>query len=175
MTIDQVRYNCIMTTENISAAELRRLIDYDPETGRFTSRVRRGRIAVGDVVGTRRNDGYVKIGIGGRQYYAHRLAWLHVYGEYPSVVDHVDRNPSNNRLTNLRLVNLSQNQQNQVAHINNTSGYKGVTLHKKSGLWKAEIQVNRRRTTIGYYKTPDQASVAYQTAAMIFHSHRPGA
>ena len=116
-----------MTTENISAAELRRLIDYDPETGRFTSRVRRGRIAVGDVVGTRRNDGYVKIGIGGRQYYAHRLAWLHVYGEYPSVVDHVDRNPSNNRLTNLRLVNLSQNQQNQVAHINNTSGYKDMT------------------------------------------------
>lgn len=170
-----MRYNCIMTTDYISASELRKILDYDPETGVFVSKIRRARVAAGDVVGTRREDGYIKIGIGGRQYYAHRLAWLHIYGEYPGVVDHIDRNPSNNRLSNLRLVNLSQNQQNKTTRIDNTSGYKGVTLHKKSGLWKAEIQVDRKRVTLGYYKTPDQAAVAYQTAAMIFHSHRPGA
>lgn len=92
-----------MTTV-ISKSDLQDILTYDPETGVFVSKVNRGRITIGAVVGTRRKDGYVKIVIKNRQYYAHRLAWLYSYGDYPAVIKHIDGKRFNNRLTNLKLI-----------------------------------------------------------------------
>ena len=86
---------------------------------------------------------YTYISIYGKRYPAHRLAWLYIYGEWPpDQIDHIDGEPSNNRLDNLRLATNSENQQNRKIASNNTSGAKGVC--KIGNRFKAHIGVRER-------------------------------
>jgi len=82
----------------ISQDQLRKLLDYNPESGLFTWKVKRGWVLAGAKAGHLRRDGYLTIRIIGRLLYAHRLAWLYIYGEWPNIVDHKDHNPSNNKI-----------------------------------------------------------------------------
>ena len=157
-----------MTDKILTQDRLKELLNYNPETGVFTKKS-------GKIAGTVRPDGYQKITIDWKQYYSHRLAWLYMTGELSKDVDHIDRNPSNNRFNNLRSVTKSQNQHNRVKQCNNTSGYKGVIYFKRTGRWRANIWVNDANHYLGYFDTPEEASAAYQNAAVLFHSHRPGA
>jgi hypothetical protein len=91
----------------------------------------------------------------------------------PAIIDHIDRNPSNNKFNNLRAVTRSQNQHNRIKQRNNTSGYKGVVFFKRAKRWRAAIFVNSKPIYLGYYDTPEQASAAYQEAASKYHTHRP--
>jgi len=81
-------------------------------------------------------------------------------------IDHKDRNTLNNQKENLRFCTRTQNQANRVDKKNST-GYKGVSImkdrHKK---YKAEIQVNNRRITIGYFYSAKEAGKAYNKAAL---------
>lgn len=81
-------------------------------------------------------------------------------------VDHIDGDPKNNRRSNLRLCSCADNQKNQRRHSNNTSGFKGVHWNKQRKRWRAEIMINRRTVHLGYFDTPEQASAAYQDAAV---------
>ena len=157
-----------MTDKILTQDRLKELLNYDPETGVFTRKC-------GKVAGTQRPDGYRKITIDRVQHYSHRLAWLYMTGELTNDVDHKDRDPSNNQFSNLRVVTKSQNQHNRVKQCNNTSGYKGVIYFKRTGRWRANIWVNDENHYLGYFDTAEEASIAYQNAAMLFHSHRPGA
>ena len=155
-----------MTTNILTQARLRLVLDYDPETGVFTRKS-------GKIAGTTRPDGYKKITVDQVQYYAHRLAWLYMTGDLSKDIDHIDRNPSNNCFSNLRAVTKSQNQHNRVKSVNNTSGYKGVVYFKRTRRWRAVIWVDNSPCYLGYFATPEEANVAYQNAAIRFHSHRP--
>lgn len=86
----------------LTVERLRELLDYDPETGVFRWKEPRRKCRVGEVAGSLRKDGYVKIQVDGRFYQAHRLAWLCVYGVWPSAIDHIDGNRANNAIANLR-------------------------------------------------------------------------
>jgi|688.fasta_scaffold108618_2 hypothetical protein len=156
-----------MASPILTQEQLKMLLNYDPETGVFTWR-KTGRNAT-----TVRPDGYVKITVNGRQCYAHRLAWLYMTDTLPAIIDHIDRNPSNNKFNNLRAVTRSQNQHNRIKQRNNTSGYKGVVFFKRAKRWRAAIFVNSKPIYLGYYDTPEQASAAYQEAASKYHTHRP--
>lgn len=81
-------------------------------------------------------------------------------------VDHINRNPLDNRRENLRVVSASENQFNKrLLFRNNTSGYKGVSLHKKSGRYSAFIQENGKRRWLGYsFKTAEDAARAVHQA-----------
>lgn len=157
-----------MTNKILTLDHLKELMDYDPATGIFTRKS-------GKVAGALRPDGYRKIMIENVQYYSHRLAWFYMTGELSKDVDHIDRNPSNNQFINLRAVSKSQNQHNRIKQRDNTSGYKGVIYFKRTGRWRANIWVNDVNHYLGYFSTPEEASMAYQNAAMVFHTHRPGA
>jgi hypothetical protein len=164
-----------MATQILTQDQLKTLLDYNPDTGEFTWRVKQGpKIKEGKKAGTTRPDGYQKININYTQYYSHRLAWLYMTGELTADIDHIDRDPSNNRFSNLRAVTKSQNQHNRVKQCNNTSGYKGVIYFKPTGKWRANIWVKGKNNYLGYFDTPEEANRAYQKAAAIFHSHRPG-
>lgn len=77
-------------------------------------------------------------------------------------VDHINRDKLDNRSSNLRLVDRSTNSLNSGKRKHNTSGYKGVTWHKASGKWSAQIMVKGKKYHLGLYTEPQEASVAYQ-------------
>jgi hypothetical protein len=153
---------------------VKRALDYDPDTGRMTWRVRDDVPAswntryAGKPAGRIARNGYHEVAIGARLYGAHRLAWAIVHGEMPSAqIDHINRDPSDNRLVNLRAATQVENCQNTGKHSNNTSGFKGV--HQHSGRWQARIRVNGRRLWLGYFETAEEAGDAYERAAREHH------
>lgn len=150
---------------------LKDLLHYDPDTGVFTWRVATNRrVRVGAVAGCRNEKGYIRIRIDGRNYRAHRLAFLYVNGTFPPAdVDHIDRRPSNNRWDNLRPATRSDNNKNIRINSNNTSGWKGVIWNKRDRKWVAQAKLNGRFRSLGYYTTPEEASDAYEAFARKHH------
>jgi hypothetical protein len=147
-------------------------LQYEPVTGFFTwlhiDAVRphlRGKSA-----GCAYSDGYVYIRFNGKRLLAHRLAWIKVHKQMPDrQIDHINMCRSENRIDNLRLATLTDNNRNRKAQSNNTSGYKGVTFHKGTGRFQAKICVNKRRISLGYFESAERASIAYQKAAKEHH------
>lgn len=88
-----------------------------------------------------------------------------------AVIDHINGNPLDNRKCNLREATVSQNSMNRGKASHNTSGYKGVFLRKelKNKKYQAYITANHLRKTIGYYKTAEEAALAYNTEAIRIH------
>lgn len=84
-------------------------------------------------------------------------------------VDHIDRNGLNNRRENLRFATTNENGQNRRKGINNTSGYMGVSWHKGTGKWRAQISVNGRDKHLGYYEFPIEAAKARDKTARELH------
>ena len=141
---------------------LRELLVYDPKTGKFFWRVSHGRkVKVGTEAGTMSLGWRPQIQIDRKRHKTSRLAWLYVHGYLPeNQIDHIDRNPSNNRIDNLREVSQSCNMRNCGNPNNNTSGVKGVRWHKREGRWCAQIGVNRRMFYLGLYDDFDDAVCA---------------
>ena len=141
---------------------LLRSLQYNPETGIFTWLVPlSNRVACGSLAGTVRRDGYNIITISGHLYLAHRLAWFYVYRTWPaSGIDHIDGNPNNNRLANLREANPSQNHANMKMFKTNTSGHRGVWFHKKNKTWIAEVWYKRKKIGLGSYHSREEAAAA---------------
>ena len=158
--------------KDITVESLRGLLDYDPDTGIFCWRVSRGnRIKVGAAAGTVSSNGYIVIRVDGTRFKAHRLAWLYTHGVMPTHdIDHLNRVRADNRIANLRDVSRSMNLQNQTRpRTDNTSGYRGVSLHKGGKRWKAQIMVNGRKQYIGYFNTAEVAHAAYLAAKLRLH------
>jgi len=148
------------------------LINYDPDTGLCTWRISPGRaIALGSVAGGRDTPGYITIRYKGRGYAAHRIAWLLQTGEWPVCqVDHKNQVKTDNRWSNLRAANASQNKQNITKpNANNCSGYLGVNWHAQAGKWVARIGVNGKNISLGLFWSPQEASKAYLAAKQIHH------
>lgn len=155
----------------ISRKELKKHLNYNPDTGIFTWKIRKGRQGPGDIAGTLTSNGYISICIGKiyRHLSAHRIAFLYMTGSIPEFVDHIDRNKSNNKWSNLRKATKSQNSGNTNIMSTNTSGYKGVS-YRKTGKrikrWYAQIRIKDKPTFLGYFLTKEEAAVAYDNAAI---------
>lgn len=168
-----------MARNDLSAERLRDLLDYDPNTGIFTWRhdrkvgrnkaflVRRA----GDVAGGKNAIGYIAIGIDHRRLLAHRLAWLHVHGVWPTAcIDHINGNRSDNRICNLRDIPHRSNIENQIRPAkNNKSGHLGVRQYKGKQKWSAQIGHHGKYVHLGYFDSPEQASDAYLAAKRRLH------
>ena len=153
----------------LSQDRLKELLEYDANTGDFvwlksTSR----RVKVGEKACKSNIRGYFYISIDKKRYGAHRLAWLYEYGSFPKHnIDHIDGNPSNNKISNLREATQEQNLFNTKRFKTNTSGYKGVHFHKGTGKWRAVASVNNYPKHIGLFQTAEDASVAYTNWCII--------
>ena len=148
-------------SNEITQEFLKSILEYDPESGLFTWKVTMGPKNVGEIAGGSRKDGYWRIGINGVRHRLHTLAWIYVYGEMPTfAIDHIDGNPSNNRISNLRHVTNSENQRNRRMQSNNSSGATGVSRSKKANKWRAHAKINGKFFSLGLHNSVDSANKA---------------
>lgn len=162
---------------SLTAVALREALYYDPVTGVFTWLVQpqiAGKVRVGDVAGRIDSKGYLRIGLGGNQYRAHRLAWLYMTGTWPAVeVDHEDRCPLHNWWSNLRLATSGQNKQNVGVRRDNTSGCRGVSWATRHKVWLVQITCNGIRKHVGHFPTLAEAISARERVEKELFTHAP--
>lgn len=150
------------------------LLSYDSETGQFTWRTDKSGTAKSGSIGGRKpsSNGYLRIGIDGRNRFAHRLAWLYVYGVNPDgQIDHINRIKTDNRIENLRVVTNKQNRQNSGPRRGSASGVKGVSVSSWKNKWHAQIGVDGVNISLGRFDSIEKASEAYAEAARKLHTH----
>lgn len=169
--IENLRERSGDPSDELTSDRLKELVSYNPDTGVFTRKIRTSnRINLGSTAGHIRKDGYVGIKIDGRAEKCHRLAWLYVYGCWPeNEIDHINGDPSDNRIANLRDISHAHNTQNtRKPRSDNTSGFLGV--HAWNGGFVASINVDKKRIKLGTFSTAEEAHAAYVEAKRRLHS-----
>lgn len=159
---------------------LRAILALEPASGSLTWKVRPVELCpsephartwnkqfAGKEAFTAANKGYRCGRIFDRMYQAHRVAFALHHGRWPEhQVDHIDGNPLNNSIANLREVTNAENHRNECRPTSNTSGAIGVTRHRAK--WRAHIKVNFRQLHLGVFDT-FEAAVAARQAAELSH------
>lgn len=123
----------------LTQERLKEILSYNPVTGEFTWITRASKHntnKIGKVAGSlHKSTGYLRVCIDGTTYLMHRLVWLYVHGNFPkgdkNQIDHIDGDRVNNKLVNLKVCSIAENQRNQKMTIRNTSGVTGVSLSEK--------------------------------------------
>lgn len=168
--------------ETPSQDVLHELLDYDQGAGTFTWRPRgqkwfrtsgmmdrwNKRFAGQPAMATRNTHGFCGY-ILGKCYGAHRVAWVYVHGAQPKHIDHIDGDPENNCIANLRSVNHATNLKNQKMRSTNSSGVMGVDMSK--GRWRARIKVDGRELHIGRFDSFADAAFARAQAERLHGFH----
>lgn len=125
----------------------------------YTARSRSG-VAANVKTGCKLHNGYIYISFMRKRYLAHRLIFLYHHGYLPKILDHIDGNPLNNNIENLRPATYAQNLANMKTPKTNTSGVKGVCFDKSRNKWAAEIKCNGVKYRIGRFNTLEEARKA---------------
>lgn len=120
----------------------------------------------GKPAGINRADGYRTIFANGKHYLAHRLIYLMHHGSMPKKIDHIDRNPTNNRIENLRAATDKLNAFNKSQKSDIRSGAVGVYWYKRMNCWRADVAGR----TIGYFKDKNDALTARENGAKAYLS-----
>ncbi len=151
----------------LTAQWLRDNLVYEPITGSFMWKVRGPGRMMGKVLGTKVWPGYVTMKVDGTLYYAHRLAWLYVHGEWPEHhLDHIDGVKSNNAISNLRPATSSQNSASRPTK-RRVAASRGVMPHGAG--FVARIHFEGKRHYLGYFPTLEGAKAAYEAKAKEIH------
>ena len=126
-------------------------------------------VAVGAKAGCKNSYGYCVVRVDGVLYGAHRIVFLMHHGYLPDYIDHIDGNPLNNRIENLRQATNIENCYNRGKQSNNKSGCKNVHWKAKIKHWSVEIQVNKVKRYLGIYKDFELAELVAQEARDLYH------
>ena len=125
----------------------------------------------GSVAGSKIIERYKYIGINGNKYLLHRIIFFYHYGYFPIEVDHIDCNPSNNRIENLRAATHFENRYNQKMNIRNTTGVKGLIFDKYRNQWIVRFNINGKAKFFGRFKEFELADLVAQEARSKYHGN----
>lgn len=140
-----------------SINRLRCVLSYDPSTGVLMRKYASGMRKAGTP-----KPRYISVMVDCKFYQAHRVAWAIYYGEWPdSDIDHINHNPHDNRIDNLRLCDDSQNQANR-----HCGPLRGITYHKRCKKWQAQIKVRGKNIYLGLFADKREAIASYRAAAI---------
>lgn len=165
--------------------QLEKVLTYDPKSGKLfwkdrsrsdfhsyhAFRVFQGRYANKEAF-TADTRGYKTGRVFGTQFFAHKIIWAMAYNEWPSSLDHIDGDRSNNKIENLRPVTQKENCRNSSIPVNNTSGHIGVSWIKRLNAWTAQIKVDQVKRHLGVFKNFDDAVKARKDAEAKFGFHK---
>ena len=143
-------------------------IKYEPETGFMYWKLSASRyMKKGKMLSSRSEENYRIVKFLGTSYKQHRLAWLLYYKVDPGsmLIDHIDGDKSNNKITNLRLVTHSQNRINTKMRKNNKTGVKGVHFCKRSNRYVASVTFKGKTIYRKYFDCLKSASEARDCVA----------
>jgi len=148
----------------LTRADLEDRLTYDPATGVFVWKIKRGRSRGRQVAGYKRPDGYWCIVVNCVPQMAHRLAWIMMTGSRPPAdIDHINGDRADNRWANLRSATRSQNNANSRPRRDGC--LKGVSKRSRDGRYVAQISVGGRKRYIGLFATEEEAHAAYAAEA----------
>ncbi len=117
---------------------------------------------------SKRADGSILITLGDRFLRAHRVIYKIFHDQEPDQIDHINGNPSDNRIENLRAATNQQNSGNSKTYINNVTGFKGVAPIYRNGKLKgytSQITIDYKKHHLGVFANPEDAHEAYKVAA----------
>lgn len=155
----------------IDADEIRRCLDYDPDTGIFRWKSPYSKnTKIGSIAGVKTMYGYWQISINRIAYRANRLAFVYYYGFNPEIVDHINGDRCDNRIKNLRSVTESMNNQNRkIAKRTATGKLLGAFYKKERGYWTSSIMREGKREYLGIFQSEQDAHDAYVKRKRILH------
>lgn len=159
------------TNSSITFEMASKLLSYDPDTGLLRWKDRRLDALSKFSAGAIDKHGYTRIRIHGIDYQGHRIAWLLYYGKFPeNQIDHINREKSDNRISNLRNTLPQQNCENVFTK----ERLQGAQFHRPSGKWRSSIGHNYKRIHIGYFDTAIEAHEAYLEKKKQLHAFFAG-
>ena len=154
----------------LTQTRLKEVLDYNPETGIFTRRLKQSGVSQGKASGSLTSEGYMVTSIDTKLYKCHRLVWLYMTGSWPiGQIDHKNGNRSDNRFENLRDVAKQQNTENQrkAQRRNKSTGVLGTW--KNGNGFAARISHGHTKIHLGTFATLEEASAAYVAAKRVLH------
>lgn len=160
----------------LTLESLKKEVEYEPATGLFTRlrthrAVKAGEIAGSAVTLARHPKQYIRLGVLGKYYMAHRLAFFYMTGTWPNGdIDHINQDSLDNRWENLRVCSHAENGKNQKKYKNNSSGITGIR-QRGSGKWRARIFVAGKHIDLGTHATLEAAVHARQLAEKEYGFH----
>lgn len=162
-----------MGCDMLTQQRLKELVSYDPNTGIMKWRnVSINRVKPFTEIGHTTKSGYIRCSIDSKKYMVHLLAWLYMYGKFPEhMLDHVNRNRSDNRISNLRQATVKQNNENLCQRGHNTSGHRGVTWHKSAKKWMASVTHNKKQIYLGLFNDVLEAAKAAENKRNELFTH----
>jgi len=157
----------------ITQKRLKELLHYNKNTGIFTNRTTRSSVAkANEIAGGKNKYGYIVITLDYKEYYAHRLAILYMFGYPPKFhIDHKNHNKSDNKINNLRDVTILDNQRNRSLSVNNSTGFNGVHFDKVNRKYVASIKIKGKKIHLGRYKDKQDAINARKKANIKYNFH----
>jgi hypothetical protein len=153
----------------VTQEQVKDLFEYR-EDGNLIRKVKTSnRVKVGEVVGWITAKRYKAVHVGSKPEYIHRLVFLYHHGYMPECIDHIDNDPLNNRIENLRAASFGENMLNIRGYAGSKSGVKGVSWSQSSKKWSVLCRVNKKYKYMGVYEDLELAELVAIEARNKYH------